>query len=167
MPKSIDPARAAAAPETDIVRAIFEGLTEIDAKTLNAIPAVAEKWSASDDKRVWTFQLRKDARWSNGKHVTADDFVLSWKRLASLGDITAHRELIQNIVGLKAEKSGSIPQAIDSPDFQHAPAKGSNTTLHNETGSANLAGKLQRTHTPDTPVEPIARHNEEDRKSVV
>ena len=164
MPKSIDPARAAAAPETDIVRAIFEGLTEIDAKTLNAIPAVAEKWSASDDKRVWTFQLRKDARWSNGKHVTADDFVLSWKRLASLGDITAHRELIQNIVGLKAEKSGSIPQAIDSPDFQHAPAKGSNTTLHNETGSANLAGKLQRTHTPDAPVEPIARHDEDRPK---
>ena len=164
MPKSIDPARAAAAPETDIVRAIFEGLTEIDAKTLDAIPAVAEKWSASDDKRVWTFQLRKDARWSNGKHVTADDFVLSWKRLATLGDKTAHRELIQNIVGLKTEKSGSIPPALDSPDFQHAPAKGSNTTLHNETGNANLAGKLQRTHTPDAPVEPIARHDEDRPK---
>ena len=66
-PKSIDPARAAAAPETDIVRAVFEGLTEIDSKTLKAIPAVAEKWSSSEDLKVWTFQLRKDARWSNGK----------------------------------------------------------------------------------------------------
>ena len=163
MPKSIDPARAAAAPETDIVRAIFEGLTEIDTKTLEPIPAVAEKWSASDDNRVWTFQLRKDARWSNGKHVTADDFVISWKRLASLGDKTAHRELIQNIVGLKTEKPGSIPPAIDSPDFQHTPARGSDTTLHNETESANLAGKLQRTHAPDASVERIARHDEADR----
>ena len=39
LPKSFDPARAAAAPETDIVRAAFEGLTEIDAKTLKEIPA--------------------------------------------------------------------------------------------------------------------------------
>src|SRR4029079_7831004 len=67
MPRSFDPARAAAAPETDVVRALFEGLTEIDTRTLEAVPAAAEKWSSSEDGRVWTFQLRKGARWSNGK----------------------------------------------------------------------------------------------------
>ncbi|MBK6750414.1 MAG: hypothetical protein IPG67_10470 [Acidobacteria bacterium] len=61
MPKSLDPAQASAAPETDIVRSIFEGLTEIDPKTLKEVPAVAEKWSSSKDHRVWTFHLRKDA----------------------------------------------------------------------------------------------------------
>jgi len=45
MPKSFDPARAASAPETDIIRAIFEGLTEIDPKTLQEKPAAAEKWT--------------------------------------------------------------------------------------------------------------------------
>lgn len=167
MPKSLDPARAAAAPETDVVRAIFEGLTEIDSKTLEAVPAVAEKWTTSDDKRVWTFQLRKDARWSNGKHVTADDFVISWKRLASLGDKTAHRELIQNIIGLKTQKPGLVPPAIDSSDFQRAPAKVPETTLHNETGGTNLGGKLQRAHTPDAPDEPVVRHDEADRPNQV
>jgi len=49
--KSFDPARAAAAPETDIVRALFEGLTDIDAKTLKEVPAVAEKWTSSADLR--------------------------------------------------------------------------------------------------------------------
>src|SRR6185436_12476900 len=44
-PKSFDPARAAAAPETDIVRALFEGLTDIDAHTLKEVPAAAEKWT--------------------------------------------------------------------------------------------------------------------------
>src|SRR5205814_98939 len=70
MPRSFDPARATAAPETDVVRALFEGLTEVDARTLEAVPAAAEKWWASDDQRVWTFQLRKGARWSNGRRVT-------------------------------------------------------------------------------------------------
>lgn len=101
MPRSFDPAKAAAAPETDLVRALFEGLTEIDVRSLEAVPAVAEKWS-SDDDRVWTFHLRKNARWSNGRRVTAGDFVTSWRRLTTLGDKTAHRELLQNIVGFQS-----------------------------------------------------------------
>lgn len=104
-PKSFDPARAASAPETDIVRALFDGLTDIDAGTLKEVPAIAEKWNSSPDFRVWTFHLRKDARWSNGKRVTARDFVVSWKRLSKLGDKTAHRELFQNIVGLRQAKT--------------------------------------------------------------
>lgn len=116
MPKSLDPARAAAAPETDIVRAVFEGLTEIDSKTLKEAPAVAERWSSSDDLRIWTFQLRKDARWSNGKRVTANDFVNSWKRLLALGDKTAHRKLFRNIVGMAdAGTDGQAP--VESVDF--------------------------------------------------
>jgi oligopeptide transport system substrate-binding protein len=105
MPQSFDPAKAAAAPETDLVRALFEGLTEIDAKTLEAVPAAAEKWTASEDDRVWTFQLRRNARWSNGKRVTPQDFLDSWKRLITLGDKTAHRELFQNIVGFQTARS--------------------------------------------------------------
>src|SRR6188768_140536 len=88
MPKSLDPARASAAPETDVVRAIYEGLTELDSKTLAATPGVAEKWTSSDNDRTWTFNIRKDARWSNGERVTASDFVRSWKRLRDLGDKT-------------------------------------------------------------------------------
>ena len=157
-PKSFDPARAAAPPETDIVRAIFEGLTEIDSKSLDAVPAAAEKWAASDDKRVWTFQLRNDARWSNSKRVTADDFVISWKRLGTLGDKAGHRELIQNIVGLKAEKPELTPAPIDSPIFQHAPARGA------ETGTTNLTAKPQEPHSPQVnQTAPNPSHDEADR----
>ncbi|HEX3100598.1 MAG TPA: peptide ABC transporter substrate-binding protein, partial [Pyrinomonadaceae bacterium] len=144
--------------ETDVVRAIFEGLTEIDSKTLDAVPAAAEKWSASDDKRVWTFQLRKDARWSNNKHVTADDFVTSWQRLGTLGEKTAHRELIQNIVGLKTEKPELMQQLVDSPEFQHAPPKGG------DPNTANLAARLQEPHpAPLTHAGANAPHDETDR----
>jgi oligopeptide transport system substrate-binding protein len=101
LPKSIDPARAAAAPESDIVRAVFEGLTELDPKTLEAVPALAEKYSSSEDQKTWTFHLRKNAHWSNGKRVTANDLVSSWKRLRDIGDKAAHFELTTNIVGFK------------------------------------------------------------------
>lgn len=121
LPKSLDPARAAAAPESDIVRAVFEGLTDINARTYEAVPAVAEKWSSSDDKRIWTFQLRRDARWSNGKRVTAADFESAWKRLATLGDKVAHRELVQNIVGLKTQKPTTPP--AEDPIIRDDPFK--------------------------------------------
>ncbi len=102
MPKSFDPALASAPPETDIVRAVYEGLTDTDAKTLQPVPAIAVEWKPSDDFKTWTFVLRKDARWSNGERVTAKDFVRSWKRLAAMGEKVSHRELLRNIVGLKS-----------------------------------------------------------------
>ena len=160
MPKSFDPARAAAAPETDIVRSIFEGLTDISGKTLDAVPAAAEKWSSSEDLRVWTFQLRKDGRWSNGKRVTAYDFVSSWKRLGTLGDKTAHRDLIQNIVGLKAEKTSVAVPLIDTTDFQHSPGKGAESSQQNTQTNSNTVVKPQEQRPPVSPVDPMARHED-------
>lgn len=119
LPKSLDPARAAAAPETDIVRAVYDGLTELDGKALKATPAVAEKWEAAENDRVWTFTLRKDARWSNGEHVTANDFVRSWKRLASLGDQAANRFLFQNIVGMNDKRTKDLESPGDFLLPQH------------------------------------------------
>jgi oligopeptide transport system substrate-binding protein len=101
MPKSFDPALAAAPPETDIVRAVFDGLTDTDAKTLQTIPAVAKEWKSSDDNKIWIFYLRRDAKWSNGETVKAQDFVRSWKRLAEMSEEAAHRELLSNIVGTR------------------------------------------------------------------
>jgi len=108
MPKSFDPAHAAAPPESDVVRAVYEGLTDTDSKTLKIIPAAAIEWNASDDFKTWTFNLRKDARWSNGEPVTAADFVRSWKRLAAMGEKVSSRGLLQNIVGLNRAAEDSL-----------------------------------------------------------
>jgi oligopeptide transport system substrate-binding protein len=118
-PKSLDPAKASAAPETDIARALYEGLTDLDPKTLDAIPAAAEKWESSEDRRTWTFHLREDAVWSNGKKLKAQDFVRSWKRLVELGDETAHNELLANIRGL-GKKAAGVPDP-KLPDFIPSP----------------------------------------------
>src|SRR5262249_41127049 len=78
--KSLDPHNVTGEPEHRILQAVFEGLTRLDAKTLKPLPGVAESWDVSDDKKVYTFHLRKDALWSNGQPVTAHDFVYSGRR---------------------------------------------------------------------------------------
>ncbi|HEU5130951.1 MAG TPA: ABC transporter substrate-binding protein, partial [Pyrinomonadaceae bacterium] len=99
LPQTFDPAFAAAPPDTDAVRALFEGLTDYDPKTLGPVPAVATRWESSNDSRVWTFYLRDNARWSNGEKVTAQDFVRSWERTLKIGPLAPHTELLSNIEG--------------------------------------------------------------------
>ena len=99
LPQTFDPAFAAAPPDTDAVRALFEGLTDYDPKTLTAVPAVATRWESSGDGRTWTFYLRDDAHWSNGEKVTAHDFVKSWERTIKIGPLAPHTELLNNIEG--------------------------------------------------------------------
>ena len=116
MPKSFDPALASAPPETDVVRAIYEGLTDTDPKTLNPISAIAVDWKSTDDFKTWTFNLRRDAKWSNGERVTAQNFVRSWKRLAEMKDKVSHPELLQNIVGMKVSEQ-EISPSVESDKF--------------------------------------------------
>lgn len=78
-PASLDPMKAVGLPEIQVMRDLFEGLTSQDANG-QIVPGVAESWSSNDNK-IWLFTLRKDARWSNGSPVTAQDFVYSWQRL--------------------------------------------------------------------------------------
>lgn len=100
LPQVFDPALAAAAPDTDAVRALYEGLTEYDPKTLAPVPGVAARWESSSDSREWTFHLRRDARWSNGEPVTAQDFVRSWQRTLQLGERAPHARLLKNLQGV-------------------------------------------------------------------
>jgi oligopeptide transport system substrate-binding protein len=99
LPQTFDPAFAAAPPDTDAVRALFEGLTDYDPQSLTPIPAVATRWESSNDSRTWTFYLRENARWSNGEKVTAQDFVRSWERTLKIGPLAPHTELLANIEG--------------------------------------------------------------------
>ena len=79
-PQSLDPNKIEGVPEANVSRDLFEGLLITSTKDGHPIPGVAESWDNKDFK-VWTFHLRKDAKWSNGEPVTAQDFVYSWQRL--------------------------------------------------------------------------------------
>ena len=61
------------------IHAITDGLTAVNEKGKTA-PALAKSWDVSDDGKTYTFHLR-DAKWSNGDKVTANDFVYSWRKI--------------------------------------------------------------------------------------
>ncbi|WJY17088.1 oligopeptide ABC transporter substrate-binding protein OppA [Pectobacteriaceae bacterium CE90] len=77
---SLDPHKIEGVPESNVSRDLLEGLLVTDPDGHPA-PGVAESWDNKDFK-VWTFHLRKNARWSNGDPVTAQDFVYSWRRVS-------------------------------------------------------------------------------------
>ncbi|MBS0856278.1 MULTISPECIES: ABC transporter substrate-binding protein [unclassified Tatumella] len=77
--QSLDPHKIEGSPESYVSYDLLEGLAIVNPQG-KVVPAVAESWENKDGK-IWTFHLRKNARWSNGEPVTAQDFVYSWRRL--------------------------------------------------------------------------------------
>jgi oligopeptide transport system substrate-binding protein len=128
LPQTFDPAFAAAPPDTDLVRAIFEGLTDYDPRLLTPVPAVASRWESSNGARVWTFYLRDDARWSNGEPVTANDFVKSWRRIVKIGALAPHTDLLANIEGPQKREPAKVPTAPMAPTQATAPATAAGTS---------------------------------------
>jgi oligopeptide transport system substrate-binding protein len=79
-PPSLEPALIDNQIAGDISNQLFEGLVRLDEKG-NIVAGVAESWDISEDKTVYTFHLNKEAKWSNGDPVTAEDFIYSWERV--------------------------------------------------------------------------------------
>jgi oligopeptide transport system substrate-binding protein len=79
-PESVDPGIVTGVPEHRIVSNLFEGLATNDPKDLSPQPGMARNWSISKDGLVYTFTLR-DATWTDGRKVTAHDFVYAWERV--------------------------------------------------------------------------------------
>lgn len=57
----------------------MEGLVRLGSNS-KVEPGIATSWKEAKDGKTWTFNLRKNAKWSNGAPVTAQDFVYSWRR---------------------------------------------------------------------------------------
>lgn len=79
--QDLDPHLTTGVAEHRALAALFEGLVDLDMETYAPQPGVAERWELSEDSRVYTFHLRRDAKWSNGDPVTAHDFVYGWQRM--------------------------------------------------------------------------------------
>ena len=110
-PQGIDPHIVTGVPEHHILISLCEGLTIPNPNPTGSdgyIPGTAESWSISDDGKEYIFKLNKNAKWSNGDPVTADDFVWSWKRIltASLG--SQYPDMLYYLVGAYEYHNGQI-----------------------------------------------------------
>jgi oligopeptide transport system substrate-binding protein len=79
-PEQLDPARAGDNVATQLVMALFEGLTTPDPRDLHPVAGVAARFERSADNLRFRFHLRPEARWSDGRPVTSGDFVYAWRR---------------------------------------------------------------------------------------
>lgn len=88
--KSLDPQKAAATADRAIVDMMFNGLVRYPpGNQVKLEPDIAESWTMSPDKKVWTFKLRKGVFFhpypgnANGYELTSEDVLFSLKRAAN------------------------------------------------------------------------------------
>jgi oligopeptide transport system substrate-binding protein len=124
-PRSFDPATTLSGGD----KRVFSGLVSLD-PSFNVIPDLAERWDVSPDGTIYTFSLRQNARFHDGRPVTAQDVVYSWERAAHpalasdtvltyLGDIVGIQEMTSNqadhIRGLRIVDEHTLEVTIDAP----------------------------------------------------
>jgi len=107
-PVTLDPHQAEGAPSAHILRDLFEGLTA-ESPNGRVIPGAAIRWNISRDGKTYTFYLRREARWSNGDPVIAEDFVYGLRRSAAPATASSHAQVLLPIANAAEVLSGAIP----------------------------------------------------------
>lgn len=106
-PQTLDPAKSNLVDEAQIISDLMMGLTTDDADA-KPIPGAATHWEVSPDGLTWTFHLR-DAKWSDGVPVTADDFVYGLRRTLDPKTASIYGYLLYVIKGGQAVNEGKAP----------------------------------------------------------
>ena len=107
-PQTLDPHKAEGVSSSNIMRDLFEGLTS-ETPDGEVIPGAAESWDISDDGRQYVFQIRKEARWSNGDPVTAHDFVYGLRRCVDPLTASKYSQILAPIKNAEAVVAGELP----------------------------------------------------------
>lgn len=111
-PKSLDHHKTSTVAESHISRDLYEGLVSKDPKA-EMIPGVAEKWTISDDGLKYTFNLRQNAKWSNGDPVTANDFVYAYQRIMNPATAAEYANILFPIKNAeKVNKGEAKPEEL-------------------------------------------------------
>ncbi|HSL76496.1 MAG TPA: peptide ABC transporter substrate-binding protein, partial [Candidatus Limnocylindrales bacterium] len=113
-PPTLDPNKAQDSNSITVLYGLHRPLAYID-KDLNLVPALAESWDISDDAKTITFHLR-DAKYSNGDPIVADDLVYSWKRLVDPRTAAPYSYVMAELEGGSEllELAGADPMPADA-----------------------------------------------------
>jgi oligopeptide transport system substrate-binding protein len=117
-PRTLDPSLATGVPAAHVLDDLFEGLVTLS-EDGRAVPGVASSWETSPDGKQWTFHLRDNARWSNGRPVTAKDFVYAWRRQVDPQTASEYAEALAPIENAMEIANGKMPPSrlgVEVPD---------------------------------------------------
>ncbi|MBP9192015.1 MAG: ABC transporter substrate-binding protein [Ignavibacteria bacterium] len=101
-------------------RMVYESLLNQDPVSEDWTPRLASHWQISEDKKTFRFRINPDARWADGKPVTSEDVLATWKLVTDPGLLTGGDEIYKSylqapvaeskyIVSYKSNKEGWIP----------------------------------------------------------
>lgn len=134
-PGSIDPTAVVSQNEIILTSHMFEGLMKWapsgkrladGVESAQVVPGMAESYervTGENGQVTYTFRLRQNAKWSDGKPVTAHDFVYAWQRLLAPTHNAEYAGLLADVVGVDALKAGQAHvadlalQAVDDTTF--------------------------------------------------
>ncbi|MEO6333798.1 MAG: ABC transporter substrate-binding protein, partial [Pyrinomonadaceae bacterium] len=128
-PESLDPVIPNGQPEARILMALYDGLIEYHPMTMDPIPGVAESWEITEGGTEYIFHLRKNAKFSNGDPITANDFVYSIRRgfkpelasrNASLGYYIKYSEAYNSGFAFARDRDGKFLLKKDFVDMVEA-----------------------------------------------
>lgn len=108
---SLDPHVAVAAGTDEVLFNLFEGLVKVDREG-KYVAAVASDYSISEDALVYTFTLRDNVRFHNGKAVTIEDVVYSVKRYAGLLDVQDPNVVVESALLVIADVSATDEKTV-------------------------------------------------------
>jgi len=91
-----------------ILRDAYEGLTSV-ARDGGVAPGVASSWTVSADGLEYRFEIRPEARWSNGDPVAAGDFVAAWQRLVDPATASQYAQLLEPVGNASRIVTGELP----------------------------------------------------------
>lgn len=108
-PPQLDPGRSTDASSGVVLAHVFEGLINYDEEA-QLTPGVAERWEIREDGA--TFWLRDNARWSDGKVVTAQDFVFAWRRVVDPATAAEYAFFLYPIKNGEEINRGELPKEM-------------------------------------------------------
>jgi oligopeptide transport system substrate-binding protein len=174
--KTMDPAIATGQPEGRIINGLFEGLLRSvppegaddpanRGKNVPMVirPGVAELPEISEDGKTYVFKIRKGAKWSNGRQMTAHDFVFSWQRMLHPETTSEYAYQLHYIVGAEAynlrllnEQDDVEVELLDRPELAQPFPRGT-----------VIGGKLIEIHKPPELVLPkeISKDEKENQEA--
>ncbi|MEK3904764.1 peptide ABC transporter substrate-binding protein [Paenibacillus sp. FSL R7-0179] len=93
--------------KTTVIKALYEGLVRLD-KNGKSVPGIAQSWTIGTDGKTYTFKLRSNAKWSNGKKLTAADFVWAWKKALTPGLKSGNIFRMYYVAGAESYHTGKL-----------------------------------------------------------
>jgi ABC-type oligopeptide transport system substrate-binding subunit len=105
-PDTLDPNLVYTADVNFITKMLFVNLSDFDEQNAVPTPDLAKSWEVSKDGLVWTYHLRNDVKWTNGRAVTARDVVYSMKRILDPATASPLAYMMYSIKNAKAVNTG-------------------------------------------------------------